>query len=704
TCYIRCSRLSGCTDYTGESNAVKKTVGSLGVAPTVTAGSICGTGTVTLGATCSTGTTATWYSASTGGTSISSGASFTSPSLSATTTYYVSCKSSAGCESGRTSVVATVNGGATAPTVTPASICGTGTVTLGATCSTGATATWYSASTGGTSIASGASYTTPSLTATTTYYVSCKSSAGCESATVPVVATVNGSLSGPSAIKNGTICGTGTVELGAICTTGTPTWYATATGGTSFTTGSVYVTPVLTATTSYYVSCKSTAGCESPRIEVKATVIAKITNGGTIQADESICLGKTPAQITSVTPASGGDASAAIEYLWLQTTSLSNGTCPLNIVGQNLYTEIPNSNSPNYQPSAITQTTCYIRCARRAGCTDFIGGESNTVKKTVLANCEGKDPVCLSRKTTVSNSTLCGDATQSYGLYFADLKGNVVSPNQHFTVKSGELTEFCDGTAVLNYTACVTGGTSNDCINVIVNYSGRTGTPPTGSPVANTHCTGYSPNLGDWYYYPTSNGTFTGSGIYAGLTGTYTQNMAAFQLGTGASLNDITKFGASSWFKINITNGGTNNWTTASKDGDINVTLGTPTTIASVTATANPTAICTGGDVNLTATLDANSKSINCTPTYSWVGSNGFTSTQATVTNTNVTASTTYTVTVTFTAANGSKCSVTATTGVTINPTPATPTVTSGSICGTGTVTLGATCSTGSTATWYSAS
>ncbi|MEA5459529.1 SdrD B-like domain-containing protein [Arcicella sp. LKC2W] len=703
TCFIRCSRLTGCTDYTGESNVIKKTVGSIGVAPTVTAGTVCGTGTVTLGATCGTGTTAMWYSALTGGTSIASGASFTTPSLSATTTYYVSCKSSAGCESGRTSVVATVNGGAAAPTVTPASICGTGTVTLGATCSTGATAMWYSALTGGTSIASGVTYTTPSLTATTTYYVSCKSSAGCESARTSVVATVNGSLSGPSAIKNGTICGNGTVELGAVCTTGTPMWYATATGGTSFTTGSVYVTPVLTTTTSYYVSCKSTAGCESLRIEVKATVIAKITNGGTIQADESICLGKTPAQITSVTPATGGDANAAIEYIWLQTTALSNGACPLNVVGQNLYTEIPNSNTPNYQPGAITQTTCYIRCARRAGCTDYIGGESNTVKKSVLANCEGKDPVCLSRKTTVSNSTLCGDATQSYGLYFADLKGNVVSPNQHFTVKSGELTEFCDGTAVLNYTACVTGGTSSDCINVIVNYSGRTGTPPTGSPVANTHCTGYSPNLGDWYYYPTSNGTFTGAGIYAGLTGTYTQNMAAFQLGTGASLNDITKFGASSWFKINITNGGTNNWTTVSKDGDINVTLGTPTTIASVTATANPTAICTGGDVNLTATLDANSKSINCTPTYSWVGSNGFTSTQATVTNTNVTASTTYTITVTFTAANGSKCSVMATTGVTINPTPATPTVASGSICGTGTVTLAATCSTGATAMWYSA-
>jgi SdrD B-like domain/Ig-like domain CHU_C associated/HYR domain len=621
TAYIRCSRRAGCADYVGESNIIIVTVNPTPAAPTVTGATFCGTSTATLTATCAAGSTPNWYTALTGGSAVATGTSYTTPSISANTSYYVTCKSTAGCESTpRTEVTATVNPNPNAPTVTPGTSCGNGSVTLGAVCASGSTAQWYAAATGGNSLATGASYTTTSLSATTTFYV----------------------------------------------------------------------------------SCKTGLGCESGRTPVKATVIAKITDGGKIQSNEDICPGKTPALITSVTPASGGDASLAIEYIWLKTTSLTNGVCPQNIVGQNLYTEIPGSTSANYQPGAITQTTCYIRCARRAGCTDYIGGESNIVKKTLLASCQGKDPVCISRKTPVLNNILCGSTT-NYGLFFSDLKGNVATPSTLYSVKSGELTEFCDGTAVLSYVACVNGGGANDCITTTVNFSGRTGTPPAGSPVTNTHCSNYIPNVSDWYYYPTSNGTFTGTGIYAGLIGTYTQNMGAFQVGTGGSLNEVSKFGASSWFKINITNGGTNNWSTVSKDGDINVNLGTSTNIASVTASANPTAICSGENVNLTATLDANSKSANCSPSYSWVGSNGFTSTQATVTNNNVTASTTYTVTVTFTAANGSKCSVMATTGVTVNPTPATPTVTPAAICGTGTVTLKATCATGATAQWYTA-
>ena len=390
-------------------------------------------------------------------------------------------------------------------------------------------------------------------------------------------------------------------------------------------------------------------------------VCNNVTSGGSIGSNQSGCSGFDPAAFTSVTDPSGG-GTTALEIIWLKSTTSS----VLTTATQSQWITIAGATGLTYNADPLTQTTYFTRCSRRAGCTDYVG-EANVITVTINANCGGKDPVCISRKSPVQNSSLCGDATNSYGMWFSDLKGNVASPNQQFSVKSGELTEFCDGTAVLNYTACVTGGGANDCITAIVNYSGRTGTPPAGSPVLNTHCTTYSPNVGDWYYYPTSNGSFSGAGIYAGLTGTYTQNMGAFQLGTGGNLNDISKFGASSWFKINITNGGTNHWSTVSKDGDININLGTSTNIASVTATANPNAICKGSDVNLKATIDVASKSANCSPTYSWVGSNGFTSNQATVTNTNVQGATTYTVTVTFTAVNGSKCSVTATTAVTLN-------------------------------------
>ncbi|RAR69275.1 beta strand repeat-containing protein, partial [Flavobacterium aciduliphilum] len=54
---------------------------------------------------------------------------------------------------------------------TPAGRCGTGTATLGATANDNATINWYAASTGGASLGTGTSFTTPSISATTTYYV-----------------------------------------------------------------------------------------------------------------------------------------------------------------------------------------------------------------------------------------------------------------------------------------------------------------------------------------------------------------------------------------------------------------------------------------------------------------------------------------------------------------------------------------------------
>jgi hypothetical protein len=431
-------------------------------------------------------------------------------------------------------------------------------------------------------------------------------------------------------------------------------------------TGLTYDSGPLTQTTSF-IRCSRRAGCtdyvgESNVLTVTITVPTcnNVTSGGTIAANQSGCSGFDPAAFTSVADPLGGSTNP-LEIVWLKSTTSS----VLTTATASQWTAISGATGLTYDSGPLTQTTYFIRCSRRAGCTDYVG-ESNVLTVTINANCGGKDPVCLSRKTPILNNVLCGTTT-NYGLFFEDLKGNVATPSQTYSVKSGELTEFCDGTAILNYTACVNGGGANDCITVNLNLSGRTGTPPANSPVTNTHCSNYTPSVNDWYYYPTSNGTFSGAGIYAGLAGTYTQNMGALQIGTGGNLNEISKFGASSWFFINITNGGTNNWSTVSKKGDINVNLGASTNIASVTATANPTSICKGESVALTATLDANSKSANCSPTYSWVGSNGFTSNQATVTNTNVQGATTYTVTVTFTAANGSKCSVTATTGVALN-------------------------------------
>jgi hypothetical protein len=68
----------------------------------------------------------------------------------------------------------------------PATRCGVGTVTLGATPTNGtATLSWYASATGGSPIGSGSSFTTPSISASTDYYVSAVEGGTTESAARP---------------------------------------------------------------------------------------------------------------------------------------------------------------------------------------------------------------------------------------------------------------------------------------------------------------------------------------------------------------------------------------------------------------------------------------------------------------------------------------------------------------------------------------
>ncbi|WP_162903404.1 Ig-like domain-containing protein [Taibaiella koreensis] len=76
-----------------------------------------------------------------------------------------------------------------APTAPAASRCGPGTLILTATGATGTTLNWYSGPTGGPVIGTGSPFTTPSNSATTTYYVSAASGT-CESPRTAVVCTV----------------------------------------------------------------------------------------------------------------------------------------------------------------------------------------------------------------------------------------------------------------------------------------------------------------------------------------------------------------------------------------------------------------------------------------------------------------------------------------------------------------------------------
>ncbi|MEI6882064.1 MAG: glycine-rich protein, partial [Bacteroidota bacterium] len=110
-----------------------------------------------------------WYSNAAGSTQVGTGGSFTTPSLGATTTYYVGAGTGA-CATALTPVTVTVN--PPANTTASASLanvnCGQTSVL---TAQGGNIYTWYSNAAGTTIVGTGASFTTPALTANTTYYV-----------------------------------------------------------------------------------------------------------------------------------------------------------------------------------------------------------------------------------------------------------------------------------------------------------------------------------------------------------------------------------------------------------------------------------------------------------------------------------------------------------------------------------------------------
>jgi len=146
-------------------------------------------------------------------------------------------------------------GGSPAPVNTTAAgaqtICSGSSTTLSAMGVSGGTLGWYSASTGGTYLGGGSSFTTPALTAGTTYYVQDSTTCGTASRTgISVTVTPSPAVAITAAPA---ICEGGSAVLTA---TGADT-YAWSTGGTNDT---VHVMPAMTA--NYIVTgTDGTTGC-----------------------------------------------------------------------------------------------------------------------------------------------------------------------------------------------------------------------------------------------------------------------------------------------------------------------------------------------------------------------------------------------------------------------------------------------------------
>ncbi|MFZ1805864.1 MAG: gliding motility-associated C-terminal domain-containing protein [Cyclobacteriaceae bacterium] len=153
-----------------------------------------------------------WYTSETDPIAIlgETSGSFTTPSINTTTTYFVAINDG-GCESQRTAVNAAINTSPD-PLTTGSSRCEPGTLMLTASGGLNGQYRWYDLQTGGTAIAGelNSTFTTPSISLTTTYYVSIEINS-CESNRIPVEATVN-SIAKPIVTSSVTQV-SGTVEI-----------------------------------------------------------------------------------------------------------------------------------------------------------------------------------------------------------------------------------------------------------------------------------------------------------------------------------------------------------------------------------------------------------------------------------------------------------------------------------------------------------
>lgn len=385
--------VGGCTS---PRTTVNVTVNPIPDAPTVAGITICSGNTGTLTAT-GPGGTYEWYTDPSGGTSLPGTDTFTTPVLSSTTTYYVQTTVN-GCTSARTPVVVTVNPTPVAPTALGAAICNNTSVTLEAT-APGGNYEWYEAASGGLPIKSSSTYTTPALTATTTYYVQTVDN-GCPSARTAVTVMVDAVPDAPT-ISGVDICSGTATTLTPTAPGGMYRWFNQASGGTPLATAASFNTPTLTASTTYYVQT-IVNGCVSSRVPVAVTVnpIPAAPNASGM----TICSGNT-AVLTATAP--GGN------YEWYDAAS--GGT----LLGSgDIFTTL-----------ALTSTTNYYVQTTINGCTGSRRAVTVTVIPTPVAPTVVHPVICAGTSATLTATAPGG----SYRWYNAEVSGALLSPTSSYT-------------------------------------------------------------------------------------------------------------------------------------------------------------------------------------------------------------------------------------------------------------------------------
>ncbi|MCB9185748.1 MAG: hypothetical protein H6601_03295 [Flavobacteriales bacterium] len=378
-CFLRCARNQGCTTYIGESNVICITINE---APVVSCSSTSGD--------CNNGNTASASVSVSGGEAPytylwSNGATTASIDNLAAGTYSVTVTDANGCEAScSTSVQLTGCCNVTDPgeigynqencgPFDPAELVsladpvgGLGNLEIVWITRPGTSGPWQ--------IIPGATGLTfdPGLITTTTQFRRCVQREGCNEMLETSIITIT-VFPQPEVVCNPTHGDCSNNGVGAVSTSisgGTaPFTYLWSTGATTADISGL-------GEGTYSVTVTDANGCTTEcSVDVMSEPCCNVTDGGEIAGAQSNCGPFDPAAITSVAPATGG--IGPVEYVWLWNPN----NVPINN-GNNGWVEIPNSNSETYDPGMLTESRCFLRCARNVGCENFIG-ESNVVCITV---------------------------------------------------------------------------------------------------------------------------------------------------------------------------------------------------------------------------------------------------------------------------------------------------------------------------------
>jgi hypothetical protein len=367
-------------------------------------------------------------------------------------------------------------------------------------------------------------------------------------------------------------------------------------------------------------------GCTVP------ATCSNVTAAGSIGTSQTVCAASfDPPLLTSVALPTGG--TGTLEYIWLK--SLDNGVT---------FTTIAGAIASTYDPGVITQNTCFRRCARRSGCTAYVG-ESNWVCFTLNAPATATAAATPAAISVGSSSSLTATGGGTYRWSTGATTATIsVAPTvtTAYTVTVTK-TNGCTATAATTVTVNTITPT---CSNVTA--AGSIGTSQT------VCATSFDPPLVTSVSLPTG-----GLGTLQYIWLKSTDNTVTFTTIAGATsatydpgvITQSTCFRRCARRSNCTAYVGESNW--------VCFTLNAP---ATATATATPASVVTGSSSSLVATGGG---------TYLW-------STGATTATISVApaATTTYTVTVTKTNA----CTATATVTVTVTAPVCSNVTTAGSI------------------------